>query len=178
MVCGAQPGAASLDEMLVMFFGGLLEPLKQGELARQSIKLRFREMIEPTGLWAEELSKDIGPMHAAMAAVLSRHLGLAAPDDEVDRLAISISALAVHLHVGRDVIERVAPRLLPVPEALEGWMSQLLMYARAMVAAEAARRAALARPVRGSALARAAAAAAAPEQPGRLRRRPARVAKP
>ena len=169
MPCGARPGAASLDEMLVMFFAGMLEPLKQGELARQSIKLRFREMIEPTGLWAEELNKDIGPMHSAMVAVLSQHLGLAAPDDEVDRLAISISALAVHLHVGHDVIERVAPRLLPVPAALEGWMSQLLMYARAMVAAEAARRAAAPPPT--------SAPTSAPKTAS-VKRRPARVAKP
>jgi AcrR family transcriptional regulator len=171
MVCGLQPGVTSLDEMLVMFFAGMLEPLKQGELARQSIKLRFREMIEPTGLWAEELSKDIAPSHAAMTAMLGQHLGLAQPDDEVDRLAIAISALAVHLHVCHDVIERVAPRLLPVPDALDGWMAQLLMYARAMVAAEVARRAALAPlvpPVHKS----------APPSSDRVQRRSARATKP
>lgn len=138
--CGLPPGAASLDEVLSMLITGLLEPLKQGELACLSIKLRFREMLEPTGLWDEELSQDIAPMHEALAAALARHLGLPAPDDEVHRLAIAISALAVHLHVGQDVIERVAPQLLPTPEALDAWMDRLLMYARAMVAAEADRR--------------------------------------
>ena len=139
-VCGLRPGLASLDEVLVMFLVGMLEPLKQGELARLSIKLRFREMLEPTGLWDEELSQDIAPMHEALAGALARHLGLSGPDDEVHRLAIAISALPVHLHVGQDVIQRVAPQLLPSPEALDAWMDRLQMYARAMVAAEADRR--------------------------------------
>ena len=139
-VCGIRPGLASLDEVLAMFLAGMLEPLKQGELARLSIKLRFREMLEPTGLWDEELSQDIAPMHEARADALARHLGRPAPDDEVHRLAIAVSALAVHLHVAQDVIQRVAPRLLPSPDALDAWMDRLLMYARAMVAAEADRR--------------------------------------
>ena len=50
----SRPGA-SLRESLHAFYGMLLDPLKQGEVARLSIRLWFREMLEPTGVWSEEI---------------------------------------------------------------------------------------------------------------------------
>jgi TetR/AcrR family transcriptional regulator, regulator of cefoperazone and chloramphenicol sensitivity len=135
----------SLRDALRGFYAGFLEPLKRGDLMQQCIKLHMREMLEPTGLWAEEISQGIKPMHDALVAVLCRHLGLRRADDDVHRLAVCVSALGVHLHVGRDVTDAVAPRLSATPRALNLWADRLVMYAEAMVASEAQRRALLAK---------------------------------
>lgn len=133
--------ALSLREALRGLYLGFLEPLKQGELTTLCMKLHMREMLEPTGLWAEEIDQGIRPMHEALLKVLCRHLGVAQPDDELQRLAVCVSALGVHLHVGRDVTDALAPALNASPAALDRWLDTLVMYAEAMVAAEAQRRA-------------------------------------
>ena len=131
----------SLTEALRGFYGGFVEPLRHGVLMEQCVKLHMREMLEPTGLWAEEIKQGIKPMHDALVAVLCRHLGLKRADDEVQRLAVCIAALGVHLHIGRDVMDAVAPQLHSKPKALDLWAEKLTMYAQAMVAAETSRRA-------------------------------------
>ncbi len=130
----------TLAQALEGFYAGFLLPLRDGEAAAHCMKLRFREMIEPTGLWAEELSAGIRPQHAALLDLLCRHLGLAAPDDDLQRLAMLVSALGVHLHVGRDVIDDLAPQLNAAPDALDTWARLLTQSALAMVQAEAQRR--------------------------------------
>jgi AcrR family transcriptional regulator len=130
----------SLPQALAGLYAGFLEPLKQGDTARLCMKLHFREMLEPTGLWEEEIAHGIRPMHDALLAVLCRHFGVAEPDDELQRLAVCISALGVHLHVGHDVIRQVAPQLDQGDGALDRWSDRLVMYALAMVDAERQRR--------------------------------------
>jgi len=130
----------SLAQALAGLYAGFLEPLKQGDTARLCMKLHFREMLEPTGLWEEEIAHGIKPMHDALLAVLCRHFGVADPDDELQRLAVCISGLGVHLHVGHDVIRQVAPQLEEGTDALDRWSDRLVMYALAMVDAERCRR--------------------------------------
>ena len=137
--------ALSLREALRGVYVGFLEPLKQGELTRCCMTLHMREMLEPTGLWEEEIRQGIKPVHEALVAVLCRHLGLKRADDDVRRLAICVAALGVHLHVGRDVTDALAPRLNAGAKALGLWADRLVMYAEAMVSAEAQRRANLPR---------------------------------
>ena len=132
--------ALSLHEALRGVFVGFLEPLKQGELTRCCMTLHMREMLEPTGLWAEEITQNIKPLNEALVAVLCRHLGLKRADDEVRRLGLCVAGLGVHLHVCGDVIDVVAPRLNAGPKALDQWADRLVMYAEAMVGAEAQRR--------------------------------------
>jgi TetR/AcrR family transcriptional regulator, regulator of cefoperazone and chloramphenicol sensitivity len=131
----------SLEQALRALYTGLLEPLRQGDLARQCMKLHFRELLEPTGLWDADFTHGMRPMHDALVAALVRHLGLKRADDEVLRLAVCIAGLGVHLHVGRDVIDTLAPKLNAGSKSLDAWMQRLVMYARAMVDAEAQRRA-------------------------------------
>jgi AcrR family transcriptional regulator len=147
-LCGPQghaadfgAAAATLDEALRQFYAQMLQPLKQGDLSRLCMKLRFREMLEPTGLWDEELRQDIGPMHESLLRVLCRHFGVDAADDELRRLAVCVAGLAVHLHVGREIVDLLAPALnADTGPAVDRWVERLVMYARAMVAAEVARR--------------------------------------
>ena len=137
----AEPGL-SLSDAFGLMFAGFLEPLKQGELVQQCMRLHFREMIEPTGLWAEEIDSEIKPYQAAMTALLCRHFGLDAPDDDLHRLGFSIVGLAVQLVVGRDVIHAITPHLIDRPAQIDMWARRLVDYALAMVAVEEKRRAA------------------------------------
>lgn len=157
-LCGAAAGSCAsdgparpLDDVLRDFFQQMLAPLKQGDRSRLCMKLRFREMLEPTGLWDEELAHDIGPLHDALVRALARHFGeaeaSARDDDELKRLAICIAGLAVHLHVGRDIVDTLAPALnAGGGAAVDRWVERLVMYARAMVDAEAQRRRAAGEP--------------------------------
>jgi TetR/AcrR family transcriptional regulator, regulator of cefoperazone and chloramphenicol sensitivity len=131
----------TLDQALRGFFASFVEPLRLGDVSRQCMKLRLREMLEPTGLWAQEIDQGIKPMHDALVAVLRRHFGLAQADDELRRLAIGIAGLGVHLHVGRDITDMLAPNLNTDAQAWDVWTDRLVLYAEAMVAAELQRRA-------------------------------------
>ena len=129
-----------LPEALRRFYAGFLEPLRQGDVARLCVKLHFREMVEPTGLWDHHVAGEIQPLHDALTAVLQRHLGLDAPDDDLLRLVVSLTALGVHLHVGRDVTDHLAPGLYDGADAPDRWSRHLVAYGLAMVETERKRR--------------------------------------
>jgi len=118
-----------------------VEPLKQGQMLQQCMRLHFREMLEPTGVWQNEVECNIKPAHHALASALSRHLGLAQADDEIHRLVLAISGLGVMLHIGADVILAMRPQLLASPAALDQYAERLVVYAMDLVNAEAQRRA-------------------------------------
>lgn len=131
----------SLREALQGLYTGFIEPLRQGDVAQLCMKLHAREILEPTGLWQQEIKEGIHPMHEALVQVLCRHLGLRQPDTEARRLALSLAGLGVHLHVCTDVIDVIEPALLRGPKAFDLWLERLVMYGEAMVAAEVQRRA-------------------------------------
>jgi AcrR family transcriptional regulator len=130
----------SLEQALNAMFNGFTEPLKQGELAQMCMRLHMREMVEPTGLWAEEIDNSIAPHHQALLQVLQRHLDLQVIDTDLQRLAFCIVGMAVHLYVGRDVAERVSPELMQNTNALDVMRERLTYFATSMVQAEAIRR--------------------------------------
>jgi len=135
-----QPAHLSLRQALEGFIAGFLLPLKQGDLAQQLTRLHFREMLEPTGLWAEQINGNIKPAHAALVEVLSRHLGVTRIYDDVHRLTFSITGLAMQMFISRDVIDAVRPQLTATPRAIDLWAIRLADFAEAMIAVEVARR--------------------------------------
>lgn len=138
-----QPAHLSLREALGGFVSGFLQPLKQGELARQFTRLHFREMLEPTGLWAEQMDSHIKPAHAALVEVLCRHLGVPKADDDLQRLAFSITGLAMQMYVSHDVMQAVRPQLIASPKAVDLFADRMVDFAEAMVSVERTRRATL-----------------------------------
>lgn len=136
----ADHGDLPLRGALESFFSRFLEPIKQGELVQLCMRLHFREMLEPTGLWLEEIDNNIKPAHAGLVAVLARHLNVARADDDIHRLAFSIVGLALQLFISREVIDAIRPRLIATPAAVELWAARLTDYAEAMVALEVSRR--------------------------------------
>jgi hypothetical protein len=79
-------------------------------------------------------------MHEALLVVLCRHLKISAPDDHVQRLAVCLAGLGVHMHVCRDVTDQVAPQLNQGPKAIDAWSDSLVRFGVAMVMAEVDRR--------------------------------------
>lgn len=130
----------TLQESLRGLLESFVAPLKQDELAQQCVRLHFREMIEPTGVWAEQIDSGIKPAHAALVAVLCRHLGLRRADDDVHRLAFAIVGLALQLFINRDVMQAIRPGLIASPRAIDLYVERLTVYAEAMVGAEQVRR--------------------------------------
>lgn len=132
--------ALTLPQALHGLYAGFLEPMKHSDMTQQCMRLHVREMLEPTGVWQDEIVNGIKPRHEALVALLARHLGLKRADDELQRLAICIAALGVHLQIAQDVTDTLAPRLNSQPRALDLWSERLVMYALAMVDAEGRRR--------------------------------------
>ena len=138
----SQPLEWSLGNLMRSF----VEPLKQGHLVQQCMKLHFREMLEPTGIWQQEVDCNIKPAHDALVAALCRHLGLAAPDDDMHRLALSIAGLGVMLQVCTDVTASVRPGLIASHAALDIYCERLVGYAMTLTTAEGLRRGLPAKP--------------------------------
>lgn len=131
----------SLRESLEGFFDSFLEPMKQGELVQHCVRLHNREMIEPTGMWAQEVEQGIKPAHKAMVSVLCRHLKLAQADDDLLQLVFAIAALPLQMLLCRDVFMAIAPQLVNSPAAIDRAAARMADFAEYMVAGEKARRA-------------------------------------
>lgn len=131
----------TLHFMLATF----VEPIKSGQQIRQCMKLHFREMIEPTGMWQAEIDNNIKPAHQMLAQALCEHLGLRKTDDDIHRLAFDIAGLGVMLHVGIDVIQAIRPGLISSSAALDRYHARMVDSAMALVDAEARRRQAAAK---------------------------------
>ncbi len=136
----ASPTMALPDVLRAMLLS-FVEPLKQGKLIQRSMKLHFREMLEPTGVWQQEIDHNIKPAHMALVAAVCRHLGVTKADDDVHRLCFSIAGLGMMLHVAGDVFAAIRPQLVASPAALDMYGERLLGYALAMVQVEQHRRA-------------------------------------
>ena len=131
----------TLPEALRGLYATFLEPLAQGEAVRLSMKLRYREMLEHTGLLSDEIHDSIKPQFAALLDLMCRHVGVKKPDDDIRRLALSVAALGVNLFVMEDVTDEIAPTLKSARRAMDLWSDRLVMFGEAMVHAEARRRA-------------------------------------
>lgn len=134
-----QPDMA-LRESLRGLLLGFTEPLKQGDRVQSCMKLHFREMLEPTGMWRAEIDNHIKPSHMALVEVVCRYLGATQADDEIHRLAFSVAGLGIMLHVGGDVFRAIRPQLIASDSAIDGYADRLVDYAVALVEGEARRR--------------------------------------
>ena len=132
--------ALSLHDALSVFYAEFLAPLKQAETTQFGILLHFREVLEPTGMWQEEIDKQIKPAHAELVRLLLKHMDVKEEDDEIHRLAFSIAGLAMQIYINYDIMRAIRPSLMAVGDELENWTAQLTTYAEAMVRDAAAQR--------------------------------------
>jgi hypothetical protein len=102
-------------------------------------------MLEPTGVWREEIDHVIKPTHMGLVRLLCRHLGVATDDDaddDVHRLAFSIVGLAIALMISTDPIQALRPSLMANAQAIDTYSERMADYAMAMFQAEKLRRSA------------------------------------
>ncbi|MCQ8117190.1 CerR family C-terminal domain-containing protein [Methylomonas rosea] len=130
-----------LRDVLGRFFSEFLEPFKRGAELGLVMKLHFREMIEPTGAWQQEIDTEIKPQHEALVSLLKAHLRLPDIDADLHRLAFAMIGMAVYFYVGQEVVSVISPQILTEPKAIDVLAERLAGYAVVMVEGEAARRA-------------------------------------
>ena len=130
----------SLRESLRGLLVGFTDPLKDVGFMQSCMRLHFREMLEPTGVWHEQIDTAIKPAHEALVQLLCRHLNVTSADDDVHRLALSITGLGISMVVGRDVMLSVRPGLIVTSQAIDRYSERLVDYAHDMVEGEARRR--------------------------------------
>lgn len=133
-----EPGL-TLREALQRYMRICLLPIGMGKAALLSVQLRVREYIDPTGL-LESPTAERDRVYLTLLHILTRHFGLAAPDDELEALAFSIFALIAHLYSAQDHLAAVRPSLLDSASAASAWEQRFTAYAKAMVTAETERR--------------------------------------
>jgi TetR/AcrR family transcriptional regulator, regulator of cefoperazone and chloramphenicol sensitivity len=104
------------------------------------MRLYLREMIEPTPVFAQTVAQHIGPVHGRIARLLARHIGLAAPDEDIHRLVFGLIAMAHDYCMSREFMQAVAPRVLAGPDAIERARDRLVDWGVALVAHERKRR--------------------------------------
>jgi TetR/AcrR family transcriptional regulator, regulator of cefoperazone and chloramphenicol sensitivity len=132
--------AVPLPDAMQRLFADFLGPLALGDEMKLVMRLHYREMVEPTGVWQEEIEKEIKPMQAALVRRLTRELGRRRPDADVERLAFALIGMAVHFFVAREVVDSIAPQLLRDAKAVTALADRLALYACDMVHGEARRR--------------------------------------
>jgi TetR/AcrR family transcriptional regulator, regulator of cefoperazone and chloramphenicol sensitivity len=128
--------AAALQQFFVEFF----KPLKMGDVVHDVVKLRHREMLEPTGVWEQEIESEVKPHYVAMAQLLCQHIGVTELDDEIRSLVLACFGMAVHMYIGQKVIRHMSPQLVENHAALDRMAERYGRYAFAMVMDEKARR--------------------------------------
>lgn len=139
-VIAFDPSRMTLESVLRTMLTQFVEPLKQGDWVQLCMRLHFREMLEPTGLWAEEIDNGIRPAHSALVQALCMHMQLAQADDDIHRLAFSIVGLPIQMYVSRDILQLLRPQLQADDAAIDTYTERLIGYALAMVASEKTRR--------------------------------------
>jgi TetR/AcrR family transcriptional regulator, regulator of cefoperazone and chloramphenicol sensitivity len=135
----SRPGIP-LAQAMHEFVSDFLRPLALGEVFLWGMRLHYREMVEPTGIWQEELDRSIKPLHAAMQRVVCREFDRLRPDADIERLSHAIIGMAVHVVVGYDVITQVSPHLLRDEAAVQRMADRIALFACDLVHAELRRR--------------------------------------
>lgn len=125
----------TLRQVLHGYYTQMLAPLMEDDAAQLRLRMWLREVLEPTGIWQNEIENGIRPEFEAMAAVMARHL-VVPVDDEVRRMVHAIAALGAHLMISLDIVAAVTPQLLAAPNALQEWIPRLVDYGEAIVVAE------------------------------------------
>lgn len=125
-----------LQEALQTYFSYILAPFGQGVRMLQCLRLHMREMLEPTGLWQKEIENRIAPLHRALQARVMRHLGLACPDDGLQRLVFAIMGIPIYLILAQDLVQTLAPDLLHRAGAIAAAVDTFTHYAQTLVERE------------------------------------------
>lgn len=132
----------TLYRALQLLVRAYTESMKQGAVVQNYVKVHIREMLEPTGLWHEEIETMIKPAHHAFVKFLCQELKVKRVDDDIHRLVFSIIGMAMSMMVNADVMIAVRPQLLKNPKAIDTFTDYIVTMSMNLVEAERARRSA------------------------------------
>lgn len=107
---------------------------------RAVMQLFLNEMQRPSPVFTQVFRALITPLHQAMAGVLARHIGLAAPDAAVHQLLYGLQAMAHDYCLGRPLMDLMTPGWLDAPGALDAVGERLVDWGLALVEHERRRR--------------------------------------
>jgi AcrR family transcriptional regulator len=130
----------SLKTGLEILVRAYTESMKQGDVVQHYVKIHIREMLEPTGLWHEEIENMIKPTHHAFVKFLCKELNIKRVDDDIHRLVFSIIGMAMSMMVNADVMMAVRPQLLKNAKAIDAFTDYIISMSEQLVEAERARR--------------------------------------
>lgn len=133
----AQPFEQAIRQILAPLVG---MALKGDDHELQVARLHVREMLEPSPIFRDIIAQEIAPLHQALAGLLSRHCGLAAPDAEIHQLAFAMIAMANDYCSSREFLRLLAPEVLNRADACERIIDRLVDYSAALLAHERAHR--------------------------------------
>lgn len=133
---------ATLRAGLLAFYTWLFPPAAEEDpMLRQFMRLHAREEAEPSGVLGVAMVETYRANHEKLQALLCREFGLAAPDEEIDRLCFCLAGLAtVYFQGGRSAVEALAPQLVRGVAAREAMVARLVDYAEVLIAGERERR--------------------------------------
>ncbi len=131
---------STLREGLEAFFQPLAQLLTESCISPHRHMLLVREQVQPTGLLSERCEDFFRPQHEQLCRFLCRHCGVAAPDDTIQHLAISLAGMGMVLFVKRDFVEAFAPALLSDDRSLQQTLRRLTDFGVSLVEAETRRR--------------------------------------
>jgi AcrR family transcriptional regulator len=131
----------SLDQALRRVMSGLLFLPEAGAPPDLEMRLYLREMLEPSGSFTDMVAQHIMPMHERMVAMLARHTGAGAPDEDLHQLAFALAAMVHDYCMSRPFMDALAPGLLHGEGATERVLNRLVGYGQALVNHERERRA-------------------------------------
>ena len=78
--CRPTPGPTAIRwTFFWQFLTGFMRPLDMGDQVELCMRLHFREMLDPTGLWQQELDSEIKPLHSTLIRLLCQAVGAPAP---------------------------------------------------------------------------------------------------
>ena len=131
----------SLEQSLRRVMSGFLVLPDAGAPPDPEMRLFLREMLEPSGSFQDIVAQHILPLHERMVAMLARHTGASAPDDDLHQLAFALSAMVHDYCMSRPFMDALAPGLLHGEGATERVLDRLVGYGLALVNHERERRA-------------------------------------
>ena len=136
----AGPDGNSLDIFLEQFLTGFMRPLDMGDQVELCMRLHFREMLDPTGLWQQELDSEIKPLHSTLIRLLCQAVARPRPTTTSTAWRWPSRPLPLQYYAHRDLIQQMAPQLLNDPECLQATTRRLIDFAHHLIAGETRRR--------------------------------------
>lgn len=137
----ASQESLGLEASLTLFYRVLMTPIfGDGLRAQQFMRLHAREEIDPSGVLGDVVTQAIRPNFEQLKKLLCRELRVVEADAEIDRLVFCLVGMAKIFFHGKCAVNAFSPELLRGEKAINSMISKLVLYAKNLIASEAALR--------------------------------------